>query len=334
MFKRIISALVCLLFTVCGFAAKLTATLQSGDKITPFYGDNAFVDAYNAAVNGDVITLSPGAFKATNIEKSITVIGAYAFSEDLSKTTQFSSPVSISGDNVTLEGVRFVYTLMIEGTDNLIVNRCWIDYLNATQKEGHKYHNNTILTDCYIDDNFAMPLSQNMVLRNCSVNHFNEMNEIGNPALIENCNVTLFAYHNIGVSYHQPYAIYRNCLLGLYKTVRYDYPPSLYFYAPSELHNNCFYETYEHPSTPSNAKSWSIQYGSAHSNNINVRVYSSTTNCPANGSFAPYTKDGVSYGPINHKEYPAVPSITSSEIDTQTDANGNLHVKITATARD
>lgn len=229
MFKRIISALVCLLFTVCGFAAKLTATLQSGDKITPFYGDNAFVDAYNAAVNGDVITLSPGAFKATNIEKSITVIGAYAFSEDLSKTTQFSSPVSISGDNVTLEGVRFVYTLMIEGTDNLIVNRCWIDYLNATQKEGHKYHNNTILTDCYIDDNFAMPLSQNMVLRNCSVNHFNEMNEIGNPALIENCNVTLFAYHNIGVSYHQPYAIYRNCLLGLYKTVRYDYPPLYIF---------------------------------------------------------------------------------------------------------
>lgn len=334
MFKRIILALVCLSFTISGFAAKLTATLQSGDKVTPFYGDSAFVKAYNAAVNGDIITLSPGEFKATNIEKSITVIGTYAFSDDLSKSTQFSS-IIISENDVTLEGIRLNYAY-IKGTDNLTINRCYIYELNDNEKTGHKYHNNTILTDCYISRYYAMSLSQNTVLRNCSVGEFYDMNETGNLALIENCNVTKFAYFGAGLefNYKRPYAIYRNCQLGLYKTSQSSTKPSLSFSAPSEFHNNCFECTYQFYNSDY-AKSWSIDYGSAtHSGDIRRNTYSSSECYPTKGSFSPYTKDGVSYGSVNHKAYPAIPSVTSSEIDTKTDANGNLHVKITATAND
>lgn len=333
-------ALVCLSFTISGFAAKLTATLQSGDKVTPFYGGNAFVEAYNAAVNGDIITLSPGEFYATNIEKSITVIGTYAFSDDLSRATLFSASVTISADDVTLEGIRFTKSpigVTIKGADNLTINRCWINVLNDVEKEGHKYHNNTIFMDCYINDYNAMSLSQNAVLRNCSVNYFNDMNEIGNPALIENCNVSIFAYYNNSLSstYEQPYAIYRNCWLGLYKTSSSTDTPSLSFSAPSEFHNNMFFCSYQNPPGSNYAQSWTIRYGSAaNSGNVRNSVYISQSYYPVDGSFSPTTKDGMSYGPIDHKSYPAIPSITSSEIDTKTDANGNLHVKITATARD
>lgn len=334
-------ALVCLSFTISGFAAKLTATLQSGDKVTPFYGGNAFVEAYNAAVNGDIITLSPGEFYATNIEKSITVIGTYAFSDDLSRATQFSASVTISADDVTLEGIRFTNNsidkgVIIKGTDNLTINRCYIALLNDVEKTDHKYHNNTILTDCWIEQFNAMSLSQNAVLRNCSVGYFHDMNEIGNPALIERCNVSLFAYYTGGLVlvYKQPYAIYRNCWLGFYKTATTS-TPSLSFSAPSEFHNNCFEPTYQNGSASTNyVKSWIIQYGSAtYSGNIvDSPNYnrSDTSPSPSFGTFG----TNRSRGPIDHKTYPATPSITSSEIDTKTDADGNLHVKITATARD
>lgn len=341
MFKKIILALVCLSFTISGSAAKLTATLQSGDKITPFYGSNAFVEAYNAAVNGDIITLSPGEFNATNIEKSITVIGTYAFDTDLSKATQFSASVTISEDNVTLEGVRFTSYIsdggvIIKGADNLTINRCYIYLLNDIEKEEHKYHNNTIITDCWIENFMAMSLSQNAVLRNCSVNYFNDTNEIGNPALIENCNVSRFRRFDSTYSHNIPYAIYRNCCLGLYNDGDSSSTPSVSFSAPNEFHNNCFYECYYYSSNHINSKTWSLNFGSAvNDTNINVRVYNIKDDpFPAYGRFNPYTKDGVSYGPIDHKSYPATPSVTSSDIDTKTDAEGNLHVKITATARD
>ena len=344
MFKRIILALVCLSFTLSGFAAKLTATLQSGDKVTPFYGDNAFVEAYNAAVNGDIITLSPGSFKATDIEKSITVIGTYAFSTDLSEATQFSSSVTISGDNVTLEGIRFTNTtnekgLMIQGADNLTINRCYIALLNDVIKTtGHMYHNNTILTDCWIEKFNAMSLSQNAVLRNCSVNRFVDKNRIEYPALIEKCNVSLFAYYSYGltVEYEQPYAIYRNCWLGLYKTADSTSAPFLSFSAPSEFMNNWFEPTYLSAASSTNyVRSWTIQYGSAtYSGNMldSAPNYGrvDTNVRPSFGNFDTYK----SCGPADHKAYPAIPSITSSEIDTKTDAEGNLHVKITATAHD
>lgn len=340
MFKRIILALVCLSFTLSGFAAKLTATLQSGDKVTPFYGDNAFVEAYNAAVNGDIITLSPGSFKATDIEKSITVIGTYAFSTDLSEATQFSSSVHISGDNVTLEGIRFTnsangYAIIIKGTDNLTLNRCYIESLTDVKKAGHKYHNNTILTDCWIEKFNAMSLSQNAVLRNCSICYFNNMNEIGNPALIEYCHVSYFSYFEgsnpYSYRFKQPYAIYRNCNLRLYNYADTSSKPTIEFSSPSEFHNNCFTNIKGN----SDCSSWLIKFNSSiHSNNISPYYYINGYPDFTSGSFTPHTKDGVSYGPINHKSYPAIPSITSSKIDTKTDAEGNLHVKITATARD
>lgn len=337
MFKRFILALVCLSFTISGFAAKLTATLQSGDKVTPFYGDSAFVEAYKAAVNGDIITLSPGDFNATNIEKSITVIGTYAFSDDLSRATQFSASVTISADDVTLEGIRFTNNstdkgVIIRGADNLTINRCWIATLNDVEKEGHKYHNNTILTDCYIKTYYAMSLSQNTVLRNCSVYYFYDMNEKGNPALIENCNVSYFEARGKSYLTEQPYAIYRSCCLGLFRGDSNGII-NLSFSTPSEFHNNCFYQRFYNSS--SSSYYWKFNYGSAiHSNNVDFKQYNTDSPYPIGGSFTPYTQNGMSYGPFNHKSYPAIPSITSSEIDTKTDAEGNLHVKITATARD
>lgn len=56
-------------------AQEQLATLKHNDSIRVYYGADAFKQAYNAAVNGDVITLSDGIFNTTDVRKGITLRG-------------------------------------------------------------------------------------------------------------------------------------------------------------------------------------------------------------------------------------------------------------------
>lgn len=56
-------------------AQEQLATLKHNDSIRVYYGADAFKQAYNAAVNGDVITLSDGIFNSTTVRKGITLRG-------------------------------------------------------------------------------------------------------------------------------------------------------------------------------------------------------------------------------------------------------------------
>lgn len=331
-------AVVSLSIALMGFAAKLTATLQSGDQVTAFYGDSAFVKAYDAAVSGDIITLSVGQFKSTEINKSISVIGSYAFSEDANTSTIFSS-ITVMADNVTLEGIRFSSSLTVKAADQLTLTRCYIYKLDEVANGDDMYHNNTILTDCFVKGYSAMEYSQNTVLRNCVIEHFDNTNSVNYPALIENCTISMlkrYSYSNSPYYFNSvPYAIYRGCYLGLYANT-FSAIPSLTFYAPSELHDCVFHCRYYYSPSSSSLK-WSINTGSiVNENSVITSVYNETesTGGSYRTSFSPYTFNSISYGPVDHKAYPAIPTITSSEIDTETDADGNLHVKISATAHD
>jgi len=339
MFKRFFAVLLFMPFAILGFAAQLTATLQSGDKVSPFYGTNAFVDAYNAAVDGDVITLSSGSFNTTEIKKGVTIIGTYAFSKDTSKSTYIGNTF-ITADNVKVEGIRFGGNVTINGADNLTINRSYVSTLLDTENGANKYHDKTIITDCLIDNCQAMSLSQNAVFRNCCINQFSDTNESSYPALIENCNIPVFAYYdNVPYeAYKQPYAIYRNCFLGLYKTKYSNKEPTLSLNSPSEFHNVIFHSNYEDAKGSSCNKAWIISYNSCIKDNVitgSVNYYIGDVKNSRNySSFASYTYSGLTVGPKDRKEYPAIPEITSAEIDTETDAEGNIHVKISATARD
>ena len=128
------------------FADGLTATLQQGDVMTPFYGVNAFQEAYAAAENGAVITLSSGKFNdVATISKQITVIGAFAFDATSSETTILGS-TTVANHNVKIEGVYFSGTVTL-GTSSLTsitnctLKRCWIE----TKLYGGYKHENTLI---------------------------------------------------------------------------------------------------------------------------------------------------------------------------------------------
>ena len=75
--KTILSLIVAAVGTLSCFAQDgFIATLSHGSNLSTFTGEDALAQAYNAAVDGDVITLSPGVFTAIDINKCITLRGA------------------------------------------------------------------------------------------------------------------------------------------------------------------------------------------------------------------------------------------------------------------
>ena len=123
-FLSLVVMLVASVFTGNAFAqGSLLATLNHEGTISTFYGATAWKQAHDAAVNGDVVTLSSGNFVAVDITKAITVRGAGMGLD----TTAGIEPTIITGDfkiNIADAGS---YRLTLEG----IYSNHTITYLNA-----------------------------------------------------------------------------------------------------------------------------------------------------------------------------------------------------------
>lgn len=220
----------------------LTATLQQGDVMTPFYGVNAFQEAYNAAQDGAVITLSSGKFNdVATISKEITVIGAYAFATDNSERTLLGTTV-IAANNVKFEGIYFSnkVTLGISSSKtiaNCTLKRCWIESLYS-----YYIHENTLIDQCVVKTEQAMPKSKNYCIKNSTIGYFLALNSNTNIAYITNCVVWEFVSYTYSTSskkyiedphHNRPYAIYKNNYLGIYKNENSEKIITLY--SPSSL---------------------------------------------------------------------------------------------------
>lgn len=107
------------------------ATLNHEGTISTFYGTTALKQAHDAAVNGDVITLSSGNFLAVDITKAITVRGAGMGLD----TTAGIEPTIITGDfkiniadagsyRLTLEGIYSNHTITYNNAVNPLFLKC------------------------------------------------------------------------------------------------------------------------------------------------------------------------------------------------------------------
>ena len=133
--KKLLLSLAMSIFGIMGMSAQeeQVATLVSGDNSTPFYGTEALVEAYAAAQNGDVITLSAGIFTAVDIEKAITLRGVGMRPTDnngatITRLGGFTVNIPESaGTEVTLEDLKIEGDLSINGKDLVPVNlnRCY-----------------------------------------------------------------------------------------------------------------------------------------------------------------------------------------------------------------
>jgi hypothetical protein len=113
-FLSFIAVLLCC--AAMSFAqTNFVATLSHAGEFSHYYGANALLSAYEEAVDGDIITLSPGTFQFPKFNKGVTVRGAGIDAEE--KTY-------ISNGNVKLYSTDSTHVATIEGivfNNNVIV---------------------------------------------------------------------------------------------------------------------------------------------------------------------------------------------------------------------
>ena len=117
----------------------LLATLNHEGTISTFYGAQAWKNAHEAAVNGDVVTLSSGSFLATNITKAITVRGAGMGIDP----TVVVEPTVIMGDfniniedsgssRLTLEGIYSNNSITYTNVVNPLFLKCRLNEVGSS----------------------------------------------------------------------------------------------------------------------------------------------------------------------------------------------------------
>ena len=304
-------------------AQSLTATLQQGDKVTPFYGENAFRDAYEAAENGALITLSTGNHMrdgSIDIRKSITIIGSGAFGED--ETLSYINSIYIYADNVRIEGLFIRESIEFrEWVKNTRVLHCYAKNLYGSE------HTNTIIDQCVIDNNnirwgdYKNYCIKNSIIRESESNSTN--------ATFINDAIFKIPSGNCG------YATYRNCVMGV------DFwGEEITLQSPGIYYNNVFFRYDDNAEKKDELVVVNYAQGCVHSGNTvdtYNQLYGGVTNLTAMPNTTALGDDETKVGPeggTGFKFFPAIPRIISKKIDRQTDAEGKINVKIQVQAAD
>lgn len=214
--KKLFLLIVATSLATMSFAqSSLLATLNHEGKISTFYGAQAWKNAHEAAVNGDVITLSSGNFVSVDITKAITVRGAGMGID----STAVSEPTIISGNfkinienadscRLIMEGIYSNHMILYVNVVNPLFLKCRLKTV--------MYYNNSsnVLKDasfihCRIADQFYLG-------ENCSASCVNSV--IQNPRL-SSSTTSNFEFINCVIvckSYSLPSVTsssFKNCIL-------------------------------------------------------------------------------------------------------------------------
>ena len=172
--------------------SSMLATLNHEGTVSTFYGATALRDAHNAAVHGDVITLSSGSFVSTDITKAITLRGAGMEVDTLSGT----EPTVVSGDfsiqiadtvsqRLTIEGIYHNHNLKYKGTLTnalFLKNRLYnVDFAdNGIMKNASFIH-------CRIADYFRLNVNSSASCINCAIEDPDSYNGTTSNFEFQNC---------------------------------------------------------------------------------------------------------------------------------------------------
>ncbi|MBP3219217.1 MAG: hypothetical protein J6M37_01940 [Prevotella sp.] len=235
--KKILLSIVALCCTVVAGAQNeiMTAVLQHGNDVSTFTGANAFINANAQAVDGDVITLSSGAFNVSDITKSISVYGA-GFEKDANTSTEVSKingqlNLGVSGgetlENIHLEGISFGAAVNANvPLEGFLMEKCYVNgNVNIVE------NTNTIIRNCVITGAISGgdKIANNCIIQNCyvggAVNTFNVSSSVKIDHCITTglvgpyyCTNSIFTYYAVAAYYDRAAfgstqgATVRNCI--------------------------------------------------------------------------------------------------------------------------
>ena len=162
--KKTLLLALAMFFTTVSFAQQQLATLNHNDSITVFYGIDALISAHNAAVNGDIITLSSGLFTTpSTITKAITIRGAGAWDVNGNAKTVINGQTNLDVPedtlyHLSLEGLSFESNVSFNKVHNPQFVKCYFYNFNAKS---------------YSSSDPTPPIMSNAVFINCIVSSWN-----------------------------------------------------------------------------------------------------------------------------------------------------------------
>lgn len=161
--------LIVMCFAALGVMAQTTrvATLTHAGVTTEYYGENAFVDAVKASVDGDLITLSEGLFKGTTINKSLNIRGNGVGSTLITSEVILDKSADENEENhwLNIEGITFNADIKIQKPSsygepyvvkNLCMKRCDIKKFAFIDANYHSTLKNCSFINCRITNEIAL----------------------------------------------------------------------------------------------------------------------------------------------------------------------------------
>lgn len=198
---------------------KQFATLTHNDTVTGvWYGADALNSAYNSAVTGDVITLSPGDFNAVlRLNKAITIRGAGMQFDSIAQTTpsyingRFS--IEVSSGVLKMEGVYCTADWVIYRTAySPQFSKCRFISLRRPSPD-YGGLNNPIFTNCIIGTWDGSSKAVNAMFINSAI--LNSMSGTGGMVYDGYTNPSDWYYSSSSTAFGVSSDVYYNCIIGI-----------------------------------------------------------------------------------------------------------------------
>ena len=331
--KKIVLSLIALVVTTVSFAQNtLVAVLSHETNVQMFYGPSALVNAVEAAVSGDFITLSAGRFTPCNITKGITIRGIGAEGENITQIRESSSyagTISINipeldENNFTIEGLDLSSNTNILGPSKGFMSKCKTGNIsfNASSSANLK------MVNCYVSS-LSLNGSSNLRLSNCIVSSLPNASGSTSKADVFNCYL-----NSVNTAYRCSFV---NCLI--YNTALYSGGA-----LPDDASAmNCLFIRNDYGGTRIDCYNSEVaQVFASYENQLVDPVYNTYRNVPTTTLLSEEAKvnylgtDGKEVG-IYGGQYPydltpTYPRITTLNVAKQAPADNKLSVEIEVTA--
>lgn len=336
--KYFLSLAAALMSTAMSFGQDVQmATLQHGDNLSAFYGADAFKSAMEAAEAGDLISLSAGAFNATDITKAVKIQGAGYVQDPANnrhRTTitndikiqipEGQSGLYIEGINVHSDKSIYIPCELRQFT----FTKCRVSYMSFSYRTDGKGING-LFSSCRIGT-LDLKESESSLIKNCIVGTIRANDDVS-PTVV-NCIINSRIETNVAGSYSNSYIVYPssnekcsyyNCVT-LSQNDRYTH----YYINTSNESGNV---QYSWANEESKNAFFAMFAEDDNSSFINIDQVKGRVASPYAGTDG--TEIGIYGGDTPFTDVPSNPQITSKQIATQSDANGKLAVKITVEAQ-
>lgn len=325
--KKIIFSLVAMMIATVSFAQNPVATLTHDYTTTCFYSSNALQKAMEAAVDGDLISLSGGGFQSTDITKAVTVRGT-GINEIIPTYIigDFDINISDGSENrLYIEGCRIIDTITVK---NNLRNAQFVKNDIARVDVAEDGVSNLINAKFLHCDVRRMHLRGNSGVDfvNSFVASFENNSETTATASFLNCMVTTWNTHyNAARGDLLKNSCFMNCVFYSGDWQQYPLPPSTkaFFCVATDDNNNYSYLAFSNAAIEQNCHHESTYIFVA-------REYSNGLTDDAKAKYLGYdnTQVGLGGGSTPYDSTPTYPRITKMNVAPKTTPEGKLNAEI------